>query len=313
VSEERENEEVSNGEVSSDFVLKSDFTEPPVRPIWRFLIAAIFIEATDWVALSFASNVFKSHPILQDALYRCSGATILLMGFHFMMRTLDEVDDKDVLPELGFPNGRAVRDLLIGSAISVILILIAVAVIAIVGGYSFQVHFSEVMTRRFVEILVLLVAGATYEELSFRGYAFQRLTETVGPAFSILLFSIWFGAVHLWNPHSGGIFSWSFFNTIAVGALFAVAYLRTRALWMPIGMHLGWNLALGTVFGLPVSGLNIFSSFVHGKAIGPKWLTGGNYGVEASATGAVVILLGFVPVLLITRQRLDRRSSSLSI
>jgi membrane protease YdiL (CAAX protease family) len=313
VSEEQENRQIVGESTESNFELTVSPIEPPVRPIWRFLIAAIFIEATDWVSLSFASNVLIKHPIFQDALYRLSGAAILLIGFHFMMRTLDEVENKDVLPELGFPKRRALRELLTGAAISIVLISLAVTAILLFGGYSVQFRLNALVARRLGEVFLLLIVGATYEELSFRGYAFQRLTQAVGPVLSIAIFSLWFGAVHLWNPHSGGIFSWAFFNTIAVGVLLAVAYLRTSALWMPIGMHFGWNFALGTLFGLPVSGLEIFSTFAHGKAFGPKWLTGASYGIEASATGAIVILLGFVPVLLLTRNRVDSRISSPSI
>ena len=276
--------------------------EPLVRPIWRFVVAAIFVEAADWVALNFASNVLTTHPILQDALYRLSGVVILLVGFHFMLRVMDEVHDREIIPALGFRRNGALREFALGAGISILLITLAVGIIALRGGYSFQVHATTVAWRRFGEVLFLLLAGATFEELSFRGYAFQRLTDAVGPIASIAIFSVWFGAVHLWNPHSGGVLSWAFFNTIAVGALFALAYLRTRALWMPIGLHFGWNFALGTVFGLPVSGLDIFSVLNHGKAFGPKWLTGGSYGVEASATGAVVIVAGLMPVLLLTRK-----------
>ena len=313
MSDEPANPEIVNEESGPSFELKFDPTEPPVRPIWRFLIAAIFIQATDWSALTLASNVLVRHPILQDALYRSLGAVILLAGFHFMLRTFDEVENKDVLPSLGFPRHGAIHGLLLGVLISSGLIAIAVAIITVGGGYSFQFHPTFVMWRKLAEVLVLLIFGATYEELSFRGYAFQRLTLAVGPVTSIVIFSLWFGGVHLWNPHSGGILSWSFFNTIAVGALFAVAYLRTRSLWLPIGMHFGWNFALGTVFGLPVSGLGIFSVAVHGKAYGPKWLSGGYYGLEASATGAFVILLGFVPVWFFTRRTAEPPSSSLSI
>lgn len=277
-------------------------SEPLVRPIWRFVIAAIFVEAADWVALNFASNVLVKHPILQDALYRFAGAVILLVGFHFMLRVLDEVEDREIVPALGFRRKGALREFILGAGISILLIALAVGVIALFGGYSFQIRATGIAWRRFAEVIVLLLVGATFEELSFRGYAFQRLTDAVGPMFSILIFSIWFGAVHLWNPHSSGVLSWAFFNTIAVGALFALAYLRTRALWMPIGLHFGWNFALGPVFGLPVSGLDIFSVLNHGKAFGPKWLTGGSYGVEASATGALAIVVGLVPVLLLTRK-----------
>jgi membrane protease YdiL (CAAX protease family) len=311
VSEESESREIVREEESPSFALES--SEPIVRPIWRFVIAAIFVQAADWIALTTASNVLVRHPILQDALYRSLGVALLLAGFLFMLRTLDEKDNKDVLPALGFPRQRAVHDLLLGALISTLMIGVAVGTIAVAGGYSFQFHSTAIAWRKFAEILVLLVFGAIYEELSFRGYAFQSLTKSVGPIASIATFSIWFGAVHLMNPHSGGILSWSFVNTIAVGALFAVAYLRTRTLWMPIGMHFGWNFALGTLFGLPVSGLDYFAVLVHGKAIGPKWLTGGSYGVEASAIGAAVILLGFVPVVLLTRSLSEAGSSSQGI
>lgn len=310
MSEEPESQEVVREEGPS-FALES--SEPVVRPIWRFVIAAIFIEAVDWIALSTASNVLVRHPILQDALYRSLGVALLFAGFFFMLRTLDEKDNKDILPAMGFPRQRAAHDLLLGALISTLMIGVAVGTIAVAGGYTFQFHLTAVTWRKLAEILVLLVFGATYEELSFRGYAFQNLTKSVGPIASIATFSVWFGAVHLMNPHSGGILSWSFVNTIGVGALFAVAYLRTQSLWMPIGMHFGWNFALGTLFGLPVSGLDYFAVLIHGKAIGPKWLTGGYYGLEASATGAAVILLGFVPVVLLTRSLSEARSSSQGI
>src|SRR6185369_5907566 len=145
------------------FALES--SEPIVRPIWRFVIAAIFIEAGDWIALSTASNILVRHPILQDALYRSLGAALLLGGFYFMLRTLDEKDNKDVLPALGFPRQRAVHDLLLGALISTLMIGIAVGTIAVAGGYTFQFHSTAIAWRKLVEVLVLLVFGATYEEL----------------------------------------------------------------------------------------------------------------------------------------------------
>jgi hypothetical protein len=105
--------------------------------------------------------------------------------------------------------------------------------------------------------------------------------------------------VHWGNP-SRTVFSTA--NTVLIGAVLAIAYLRTRALWVPIGIHLGWNFALGVLYGLPVSGINSFSIFVHGHPGGPLWLTGGDYGIEASGVGTVVILLSVIPVLLICRR-----------
>jgi hypothetical protein len=122
---------------------------------------------------------------------------------------------------------------------------------------------------------------------------------------AIVVLSVLFGAGHLGNPHA------SFFgvlNTVLVGVLLSIAYLRTKALWLPYGIHLGWNVALGMIFGLPVSGMTAFSVLVKGTASGPKWLTGGEYGLEASLTGTAVILLG---ILIMARWVLSRASQSI--
>ena len=111
------------------------------------------------------------------------------------------------------------------------------------------------------------------------------------PALGLL--SILFGAVHILNPHT----SWpGIVNTILVGMVFGLAYLRTRQLWLPIGWHWGWNLAEAS-FGFPVSGLKMtgmpFVAIVSGSSL---W-TGGAYGPEASVPGTVVLLLGLGLVL----------------
>ena len=106
--------------------------------------------------------------------------------------------------------------------------------------------------------MLLLLSGALLEEAMFRGYPFQRLVEAVGPVWAVVALSALFGAAHLGNPNASGVLSWAFLNTIAIGVLLALAYLRTRTLWLPFGIHFGWNFALGFVFGLPVSGMNTF-------------------------------------------------------
>jgi len=85
-------------------------------------------------------------------------------------------------------------------------------------------------------------------------------------------------------------------NTVLIGIVLAIAYLRTRALWLPLGLHFGWNATLGLLFGLPVSGLDIFNVVTHSTADGPRWLTGGSYGIEASAPGALAVVVGLLVV-----------------
>lgn len=138
-----------------------------------------------------------------------------------------------------------------------------------------------------VFFFVFLALAATNEELAFRGYPFQRLVESVGPVAAIAVLSALFGLVHLWNPGHTWI---STFNTALVGVPLSVAYLRTRALWISIGLHFSWNFVLGYGLGLPVSGALFTHSILIPKVHGAAWLTGADYGPEASVLATVVIL-----------------------
>jgi hypothetical protein len=119
----------------------------------------------------------------------------------------------------------------------------------------------------------------------------------------VIALSALFGAVHLWNPDAKGVLSWGFFNTLAVGVLFALARIRTGSLWFSFGLHFSWNLVQGAVFGLPVSGLREFSTYVTAIPHGSSALTGATYGPEASATCAIVLVLAFPLLWAITSSR----------
>jgi len=139
--------------------------------------------------------------------------------------------------------------------------------------------------------LILLVAflflAATFEELTFRGYALQRLSEVLGPVAAACLSSALFGLAHYGNPQATLL---STFNTALAGILLAAARLRSRALWMPIGLHFGWNLFLGPVFSFPVSGYAFGGRALAAPIRVPLWLTGGAYGPEGSVVLTAVLL-----------------------
>lgn len=274
-------------------------TEPapkPLHPLIRFLLAAILVVLTNVVLPPITFLFFNLHPLLADTAYRWLASALLIGGFAFFTRVLDQWDG-EVWQYFGFPWKRvAVTQFLAGFAISAVLITIAVASIALFGNLSMGVNFSGRAVAHEILVIILLFGGGLLEELSFRGYPFQRLVEAIGPIGAIVVLSILFGAVHLQNPNAGGVLSLGFLNTIFVGVLFAYAYLRTRTLWLPIGLHFSWNFFLGVVYGLPVSGLRDFSIVVRSVAHGSHRLTGGAYGIEASWPGTLVLLLGFLLV-----------------
>jgi len=135
-----------------------------------------------------------------------------------------------------------------------------------------------------------LVGGAVGEEFLFRGYAFQILMASCGEWATVIPVGAVFALMHWPNPSA----SWfSVANTAGFGILFGYAYLRSRDLWLPIGLHFGWNFTL-PLFGVNVSGLRMkMTGHEMVWSAGKLW-SGGDYGPEASVlTTAVMVALAF--------------------
>ena len=154
-------------------------------------------------------------------------------------------------------------------------------------------------------VTVLLLFGAVGEEMLFRGYAFQFLVGRIGAFATILPVGVLFGLMHGNNPNQTWL---GLVNTIAWGILFGYAFLRSGDLWLPIGLHFGWNWVL-PLFGENLSG---FTMGVTGLTMrwrsGELW-SGGNYGPEGSVlTTAVVVALAFY----LRRAPIERQASALA-
>jgi membrane protease YdiL (CAAX protease family) len=152
----------------------------------------------------------------------------------------------------------------------------------------------------FVFVMLLLLAGVLGEELLFRGYGFQILLASAGPYAAILPVGVVFALLHGSNPNA----TWfGLANTAGFGILFGYAYVRSRDLWLPVGLHFGWNVTL-PLFGVNLSGLRMkLSGFEMAWTAGPVW-SGGAYGPEASVltTGAMVLLAVYLWKAPIRRQ-----------
>jgi len=154
-------------------------------------------------------------------------------------------------------------------------------------------------------VMGLLALGAAGEELFFRGYGFQRLLASLGPYATILPVGVVFAFLHELNPNAS---PFGIANTAGFGILFGYAYLRSRDLWLPIGLHFGWNFTL-PLFGVNVSGLRInVTGHEMTWTAGRLW-SGGDYGPEASLLTSVVLVLLFVAI---AKAPLRRQSSPLT-
>lgn len=139
-------------------------------------------------------------------------------------------------------------------------------------------------------VSILLLFGAVGEEMLFRGYGFQVLVRGIGAFATILPVSVLFGLAHSQNLNFGPL---ALFNTILWGVVLGFAYIRSGDLWLPIGLHFGWNWAL-PLLGENLSGFTMdVTGFAMHWRVGPL-LSGGAYGPEGGLlTTAVAIGLFF--------------------
>jgi membrane protease YdiL (CAAX protease family) len=271
-----------------------------LRNGWRFLIAVFVFIVTENIAGRLALLTHAHGPKF-EALYRPLHVILLLVAFSLMVKFIDRVPGDPLAAQGLGTSGPWLRDIVLGFLFGTGMVTISVVAIGIFGDLSFAINLNDQSIPRALLVLWVLAWAAMLEEVAFRGYPFQKLVAALYPVdrsihmpsgtSAIVVLSILFGAGHLNNPHAT-LFGAA--NTVLVGILLSIAYLRTRSLWMPFGIHFGWNLTLGMIFGLPVSGITSFSVIVKGVASGPHWLTGGDYGIEASATASMIILLGIL-------------------
>jgi uncharacterized protein len=142
----------------------------------------------------------------------------------------------------------------------------------------------------FFFVSVLLLFGSAGEELLFRGFGFQVLLRALGGWPTIVPVGIVFAALHAGNPNATWL---GLANTAGFGILFGYAFLRSHDIWLPIGLHFGWNFTL-PLFGVNVSGLTMrLTGFTMRWSAGTLW-SGGEYGPEASILTSAVMFLLFV-------------------
>jgi membrane protease YdiL (CAAX protease family) len=278
-----------------------------LRSGWRVLIfLSIFIVIS--IVLGFAANKSSHLAIrlapsrsvahyLENLIIRSVLLTAALVAGYLCMRWLEGLPWRAL--GLWF-HARWLRDLVLGSIIGVASLAVAAAIATAGGGLSFTISgrsalFQVLQTLVFSAALFILAALA--EEALFRGYPLQTLTRANLAWLAVFLTSVPFAAVHLRNPNAAAGFT--FINTALAGVWLAVAYLRTRSLWFPLGVHWAWNWTLATLFGLPVSGLTHLAPhpLMRGTDLGPAWLTGGSYGIEGGLACTITLIVSTIFIL----------------
>ena len=274
---------------------------PAREPLWvrilEFPLVAMLVATGLFVVASFVAYWILSYEPPASPDMRALAEMSLNIGLLWVVYKLviRHLGDK---PHDDLPLAGAVRLTVEGLAIGALILAVTVGIAALAGVY------------RIVgpgDTSQLVYAAASYsilpgfrEELLFRGILFRWLEEFGGSWFALAVTSALFGLAHIFNPNA----TWwsSFAIAVEAGLLLGAAYMVTRSLWLPIGLHVAWNFTQGEVFDVPVSGVAT-AGLVEAELGGPDWLSGGTFGLEASVIALVVASLAGLWMLRRAHQR----------
>lgn len=146
--------------------------------------------------------------------------------------------------------------------------------------------------------LIDFMSAAIFEEIVFRGYVFYLLYNAGGLEVAIAASSIIFALAHLIkHKNMPAMFT---LNAFIFGLILAFCRFHTGTLWLPIGLHFGWNVVSGPIFGLPCAGRSYERGVVVSDVSGPLWLTGGLYSLDAGLLGTFALVVAAVGLLIIS-------------
>jgi hypothetical protein len=280
-----------------------------LRPIWRFFLSVVLVFLAYLVAYLLAEEV--RHLIPRAGAWYGSFFLFELLALLGSFKVMTRVFEQKPLGVVGLAfHPDWWRELCLGLGLGGIMIVSVGGAEALLGLARFAPNpFPAKAELAYASGLFLVLSiSATSEELVFRGYPFQKLVESLGPPGAVALSSVCFGLAHLGNSHH----TWfSTVNTMLVGILFSIAYLRTRSLWMPVGMHFTWNYVQGFVFGLPVSGYIFSPSLLKVQVLDAARLTGSDYGPEGGLLSTVTFVGAGICIFLSSRIRINEKMNEL--
>ncbi|HEX3116662.1 MAG TPA: CPBP family intramembrane glutamic endopeptidase, partial [Bradyrhizobium sp.] len=202
------------------------------RKIVDFPLCALMIGVVIFGCIVTVGVLFqKSHPPMAEVEFAVLFALLNL--------ALCFIADKLVLRHLGERPRDDLRfrgageQLGLGLLIGLLLFAAVVGVAAMAGAYRIISCCSTVQL-----LIVLFGAGITAavtEEFFFRGILFRWIEEFAGSWAALLVTALLFGLAHRANPNA----TWfsSFAIAVEAGILLGGAYMLTRSLWLPIGLH----------------------------------------------------------------------------
>lgn len=253
--------------------------ENKIRNIWWVVIFFLFLSAFLFplilLADHFSFEISMAHQVLMIAI-------ISVICQLLRRKSINEL--------IGNMNLIWLKELFLGLIIGAALMILPVLMLSIFGYVHWEVNSFSLSTIWTGFSILLLAAIA--EELLFRGFIFQRLIQAFGNWPAQLIVASLFVLTHINNPNMTGTLKiLACINIFVASLMFGIAYIKTASLAMPLGLHFMANFMQGTILGFGVSGDKDPSIFKPTFDNAPIWLSGGDFGIEASILGLCLVIV----------------------
>jgi membrane protease YdiL (CAAX protease family) len=265
----------------------------PVARIVIFTALLVLFGAASHALLSAFGWDAKHASANTRALVQLLSRTVpVVFAYVILVKALERRAVTELAPRKILPDGA------LGAVAGLLLFSAVVGVLWLLGSYHVLATHPD---APWVPALLTAGLGAGIsEEIICRGVLFRIVEEGLGTAWALLISALFFGAAHLANPEAT---LWAALAiAIEAGLLFGLLYHLTRSLPLCIGLHAAWNLAQGTIYGIPVSGLGV-DGWLVSQRTGPDWLSGGAFGAEASVVALALCSLCSLVLLVLAVRR----------
>jgi membrane protease YdiL (CAAX protease family) len=264
-------------------------------PIVRIFVVALFILPYLLIRNNLLADLVASATGSFRIILVIADAAVSLAAMFFLYRLYARWIEKRKAVEMSGP--KSLSEWGAGMLISLGLVGFMVLFMALLGHYRIESTDSPVVL---IEALAYFGMGAFVQVLAFRLVLYRLAEELLGSWLAFVLIAIIFGIFHLGNPDAG---VWSTLSLIIGDVLLFAAFVYTRRIWLVWGIHWGWNFFQDGVFGMPNSGITELPSWIQPVIQGPKWITGGAFGIE---TSLIAFFLSLVVGLVILKSAIDK-------
>lgn len=274
--------------------------EPRLRAGWRLFLQTLLLFVFG-IVVSFAGSLFSGNGATASIWGQVLNLIAITGSVYVARRWLD----KRSFESLGFKlNQQTLMDILAGIGITFVQMGFIYLVMLGLGwltftGFAWQFDSTSVVITNVLTFFIVFVFVGWNEELLSRGYHLQTIASGINLFWGVIISSAVFGLLHLGNPNATWVSAAGIFFA---GIYLAFGYIRTKQLWLSIGLHIGWNFFEGVGFGFPVSGLDIYP-LLRINVTGPEIWTGGAFGPEAGLIVLPSLIVGGILIYLFTKNR----------